>query len=138
MCVGGRPLGDNTWHEVSGGRQGHNLLVMVDDGISEDSRNESVMFHPLPPLHVDPHNGVVVGGFPKLMGMEVQEVLHDLHHGEFSSCLFSVVLSITLNWGSNMCEETLNLPACYLRIKEVVLKQCDVQLWILRIYFIYV
>lgn len=85
-CVKGRPLGDNAWHLVSGGRQGHSLLVMVDDGISEDSRNESVVFHPLPPLHVDPHNGVVVGGLPELKGIEVLKVHHDLHHGESPSC----------------------------------------------------
>lgn len=82
VCVGGRPLGDNVWHQVSGGRQGRSLLVMVDDGISEDSRNESVLFNPLPPLHVDPHNGVVVGGLPELKGMEVSRVQHDLHHGK--------------------------------------------------------
>ncbi|XP_045138941.1 putative neural-cadherin 2 isoform X2 [Portunus trituberculatus] len=98
-CVEGRSVGDGAWHTVFGERHGDNLLVGVDDGDGW-RRNESLpslwawsghargrlrggpdLSPPFPQpvaLLVDKHEGVTVGGLPKLMGVKVMGVAEDL------------------------------------------------------------
>lgn len=88
MCVERRPLGDGAWHTVAAERHGHNLLVSVDDGDGW-RRNETLVSlmvprvkGPPPPLAVDKHDGVTVGGLPEFMGVDLVTVHDDLQDSE--------------------------------------------------------
>ncbi|XP_050716089.1 putative neural-cadherin 2 isoform X2 [Eriocheir sinensis] len=83
-CVERRPLGDGAWHTIAAERHGDNLLVSVDDGngwhlnetlASLAAPNGSV---PPPPLIVDKHDGVTVGGLPEFRGVDLVTVQNDL------------------------------------------------------------
>lgn len=88
VCVDGKPLGDNTWHLVTGGWRGRSVFLKIDDGVDEDTRNESVTLHPrvLPPLHISSLDAVMVGGLPRAGGVE-EDVQYDLHHGKSWSAM---------------------------------------------------
>nr|XP_045594622.1 neural-cadherin-like isoform X2 [Procambarus clarkii] len=106
-CVLGRPLHDGAWHVVRTERHGHNLVISVDDG-DLWLRNETLAtldvmsapgggengrgvrtpppgtsprgpLPPPPPLEVDRHDGVTVGGVPEFVGVSLVAVHHDLH-----------------------------------------------------------
>ena len=104
-CVAGRGVGDGAWHTVFGERHGHNLLVGVDDGDGwrrnetlpslragreraqgrGDGLSDTSTPPPLPPpvaLVLDKHEGVTVGGLPRLVGVKVVGVAEDLTEGE--------------------------------------------------------
>ncbi|MPC09092.1 Neural-cadherin [Portunus trituberculatus] len=97
VCVERRPLGDGTWHTVAVERHGHNLLVSVDDGDGW-RRNETLasltipgVEGPPPPLTVDKHNGVTVGGLPEFTTVDLVTV-----HDDLQDTVISVVLSLGL------------------------------------------
>ena len=91
VCVQRRPLGDGVWHTVAAERHGHNLLVSVDegDGWRVNETLASLTAHgglgPPPPLSVDKHDGVTVGGLPEFMGVNLVTVHDDLQDSECSS-----------------------------------------------------
>ncbi|KAK4315389.1 hypothetical protein Pmani_013307 [Petrolisthes manimaculis] len=87
-CVEGRGVSDGEWHVVFAERHGDNLIVYVDDGDGW-RRNESLASleweedgdGPVtlpPPLLVDKHEGVTVGGRPDLAGTKLLGVEEDL------------------------------------------------------------
>lgn len=83
VCVEGQPLGDGEWHTVRAERHGHSLVVEVDDG--DDWRhNESLVWTSglPPPLHLDKHDGVTVGGLPRFEGVSLVNVQNDLQDSE--------------------------------------------------------
>ena len=96
-------MGDGAWHTVFGERHGDNLIVGVDDGDGwrrneslasvqawrgigrgrSDSRDDALS--PFPPpisILVDKHEGVTVGGLPRVVGGKVVGVTDDLADGE--------------------------------------------------------
>ena len=96
-------MGDGAWHTVFGERHGDNLLVGVDDGDGwrrneslpllqawsgrghgrlEGGSDSSPQFSPPVALLVDKHEGVTVGGLPRLVGVKVVSVAEDLTDGE--------------------------------------------------------
>ncbi|XP_063878060.1 putative neural-cadherin 2 isoform X3 [Scylla paramamosain] len=83
-CVQRRPLGDGVWHTVAAERHGNNLLVRVDDGdgwhLNESLPSLTIPggLEPPPPLDVDKHDGVTVGGLPEFMGVDLVTVHDDL------------------------------------------------------------
>lgn len=87
-CVERRLLGDGAWHTIAAERHGHNLIVNVDDGdgwrFNETLASLTVpnMKGPPPPLTVDKHDGVTVGGLPEFMGMDLVTVHDDLQDSE--------------------------------------------------------
>lgn len=93
-CVSQRPLGDGAWHTVVAERHGHNLWVSVDDGEGW-SFNETLESldslggaKPPPPLMVDKHDGLTVGGLPEFTGVNLVTVHNDLQDGEARAALF--------------------------------------------------
>lgn len=89
-----RPLGDGAWHTVVAERHGHNLWVSVDDGEGW-SFNETLESldslggaKPPPPLMVDKHDGLTVGGLPEFTGVNLVTVHNDLQDGEARAALF--------------------------------------------------
>lgn len=87
-CVKRGPLGDGRWHTIAAERHGHNLLVIVDDGwhLNETlaSLTEFDGLGPPPPLRVDKHDGVTVGGLPEFRGVNLVTVHDDLQDSEFT------------------------------------------------------
>lgn len=87
-CVERRPLGDGIWHTVAVERHGHNLRVSVDDGdgwcLNETlaSLETPVGAGRPPPLMVDKHDGVTVGGLPEFLGVNLVTVHDDLQDSE--------------------------------------------------------
>lgn len=87
-CVQRRPLGDGVWHTVAAERHGHNLLVSVDDGdgwrLNETLASLTAPdgLGPPPPLNVDKHDGVTVGGLPEFMSVDLVTVHDDLQDSE--------------------------------------------------------
>lgn len=87
-CVERRPLGDGVWHTVCAERHGHNLRVSVDDGDGW-CLNETLTSVETPggagrppPLMVDKHDGVTVGGLPEFLGVNLVTVQDDLQDSE--------------------------------------------------------
>lgn len=87
-CVERHPLGDGAWHTIAAERHGHNLLVSVDDGdgwrLNETlaSLAATSRLGPPPPLRVDKHDGVTVGGLPEFVGVDLVTVHNDLQDSE--------------------------------------------------------
>lgn len=83
-----RPLGDGAWHTVAAERHGHNLWVSVDDGdgwgFNETLESLETLggARPPPPLLVDKHDGLTVGGLPEFTGVNLVTVHNDLQNGE--------------------------------------------------------
>ncbi len=87
----GRGVSDGEWHVVFAERHGHNIIIYVDDGDGW-RRNESLAsllgperggrLSPPPPLLVDKHEGLTVGGRPEVAGAKLLAVKEDLVDGE--------------------------------------------------------
>ncbi|KAG0725905.1 Neural-cadherin [Chionoecetes opilio] len=84
VCVARRPLGDGAWHTVVAERHGHNVRVSVDDGDGWCLNESLASVHTAggagapPPLMLDKHDGVTVGGLPEFLGVNLVTVHDDL------------------------------------------------------------
>ena len=87
ICVSSMSIADGKWHDVRIERQGHNLVLEIDDG-DGIKRNDSLV--PLimpedvvnPPGKFEPNDqeGIVLGGVPEFVGIRVVTIHQDLKH----------------------------------------------------------